>query len=386
MNSIFSNLGTTIFETMSGLAVKYAAINLGQGFPEGLEPAPLLEYLAACAQAAPHQYPSMMGTMALRQAVARHEHSYWGYQPDPATEVMVTSGATEALAASLLALIEPGDKVLVLEPLYDSYLPIIRRGGGVPVCVRLEAPYWTLPREPIEAAFRQGVKVLIVNSPTNPSGKVFSFDELRFLADLACRYDATVISDEVYEHLTYDEQRHIPLSTLPGMAERTVKIGSAGKIFSVTGWKVGWIVAAPKLLGVIAKAHQFLTFTTPPMLQAAVAWGLDTQAEYYTTLATILAARRDRLSLGLSGAGFSVLPASGSYFLTADYLALTTQPDDVAFCMQLVERVGVAAIPVSAFYAENIPTGSIRFCFAKTDQAIDEAVIRLQAWRDGGKC
>lgn len=381
MNSIFSNLGTTIFETMSGLAVKHAAINLGQGFPEGLEPDILLEHLAVCARTGPHQYPSMMGTVALREAIARHEQNYWGYQPDPAAEVMVTSGATEALAAGLLALIEPGDKVLVLEPLYDSYLPIIKRGGGVPVSVRLEAPHWELPRDTIETAFRQGIKVLIVNSPTNPSGKVFSLDELRFLADLACRHDAIVISDEVYEHLTYDNCCHIPLSTLPGMAERTVKIGSAGKIFSVTGWKVGWIVAAPKLLGVIAKAHQFLTFSTPPMLQAAVAWGLDTQPEYYATLNTILAARRDHLSQGLTDAGFTVLPASGSYFLTADYRALTSTLDDVAFCMQQIAQAKVAAIPVSAFYAGNTPTGSIRFCFAKTDQAIDEAIVRLKTWQ-----
>jgi N-succinyldiaminopimelate aminotransferase len=381
MNSIFSDLGTTIFETMSGLAVKNAAINLGQGFPEGLEPAPLLEHLAVCAQAGPHQYPSMMGSAELRQAIARHEHTHWGYQPDPVAEVMVTSGATEALAASLFALIEPGDRVLVLEPLYDSYLPIIKRGGGVPVSVRLEAPYWALPREAIEAAFRLGVKVLIVNSPTNPSGKVFNLDELQFLAELACRYNAYVISDEVYEHLTYDSQRHLPISTLPGMAERTVKIGSAGKIFSVTGWKVGWIVAAPKLLSVIAKAHQFLTFTTPPMLQAAVAWGLDTQAQYYTTLSSILVARRDRLSAGLSEAGFSVLPVSGSYFLTAGFRALSSSLDDAAFCMQLVVQARVAAIPVSAFYVGNTPTGSIRFCFAKTDRAIDEAIVRLKAWQ-----
>ena len=384
-NTVMSALGTTIFETMSRLAAEGAAVNLGQGYPEGLEPAALLDHLAAIARDGPHQYPSMMGTPPLRQAIARHESRFWGIDVDPMTQVMVTSGATEALTAAILALIEPGDEVVVFEPLYDSYLPIIRRGGGIPRPVRLSPPHWDLPQDEIEAAFGPKTKLVIVNSPTNPTGKVFNGDELAAIAALALRHDSYVLCDEVYEHLTYDDRRHIPMMTLPGMAERTIKVGSAGKIFSLTGWKVGWVVAPPPVLGVIAKTHQFLTFTTPPLLQNAVAWGLDTLESYYTSLPAILAGRRDRLAAGLSRLGFEVARASGSYFLTADYTGLETVRDDAAFCLRMVGQARVAAIPVSAFYGDGAPTGSIRFCFAKTDAMIAEALTRLEAWVKPGR-
>ena len=375
-NSIFAACGTTIFETMSRLAQSHGAINLGQGFPEGLEPADLIARLAEADGAGPHQYPSMMGTPALREAIATHECRHYGTAVDPA-EVMVTSGATEALAACFFGLIEPGDEVVVMEPFYDSYLPIIRRAGGIPKLVRLTPPHWRLPREELAAAFGPKTKLLVLNSPTNPSGKVFDADELAFIAGLLDEHGAVAVCDEVYEHLTYDGLPHTPLMTLPGMRGRCVKIGSAGKIFSLTGWKVGWVVAEAALLAPIAKAHQYLTFTTPPALQQTVAWGLENLSGYYTGLAQVLTGRRDRLGAGLRRAGFEVLAASGSYFLSADFRPLGVDGADLEFCRLITEKAGVAAIPISAFYEGEAPRHYARFCFAKTDAAITTAVERL---------
>ncbi|MBY0431658.1 MAG: aminotransferase class I/II-fold pyridoxal phosphate-dependent enzyme, partial [Rhodospirillales bacterium] len=262
-NAILSSFGTTIFEVMSRLAAEHGAINLGQGFPEGLEPADVVQVAAESLVNASNQYPSMMGTPDLRRAVAVHAKRFHGLEIDPTSEVMVTSGATEALADCLFGLIEPGDAVVVIEPLYDSYVPIIRRAGGTVRAVRINPPAWELPRATLAEAM-DGARLLILNSPMNPSGKVFSEDELSCIAELAIRHDVTVICDEVYEHLVYDGRRHIPLMTLPGMRERAIRIGSAGKTFSLTGWKVGYITACPDLLQPIAKAHQYLTFTTPP--------------------------------------------------------------------------------------------------------------------------
>lgn len=375
-NSLFAACGTTIFETMSRLANACGAVNLGQGFPEGLEPAALIERLTEADRTGPHQYPSMMGTPNLRAAVAAHEHKEWGLPTDP-SEIMVTSGATEALAACFFGLIEPGDEVVLIEPLYDSYLPIVRRAGGIAKLVRVSPPEWRLPREELAAAFGPRTKLLVLNSPTNPCGKVYDADELAFLAALLERHDAIAICDEVYEHLVYDNRCHLPLRGLPGMRGRTVKIGSAGKIFSLTGWKVGWVVAEADILAPIAKAHQFLTFTTPPALQETVAWGLEHQRDYYSGLAPVLEKRRDRLAAGLTQAGFGVLPAAGSYFITADFRPLGFQGDDLAFCRMITEQAGVAAIPVSAFYQGAAPDHFARFCFAKTDESIDRAVERL---------
>ncbi len=376
-NSIFAACGTTIFETMSRLAQAHGAVNLGQGFPEGLEPSAVIEKLAEAVRSGPHQYPSMMGLPALREAVAGHEGRYWDLALDPA-EIMVTSGATEALAACLFGLIEPGDEVIVFEPLYDSYLPIIRRAGGIAKPVRLSPPEWSLPREQLAAAFGPNTRLVVLNNPGNPCGKVWDADDLAFLAGLLERHDARAICDEVYEHLVYDGARHLPLMSLPGMRTRCAKIGSAGKIFSLTGWKVGWVVAAPELLAPIAKAHQYLTFTTAPATQAALAWGLEHARDYYEGLAGLLQARRDRLASGLASIGFGVLPTGGSYFLTTDFRPLGFAGDDLAFCRHITEQAGVAAIPISAFYEGDAPQHFARFCFAKTDAAIDEAVARLR--------
>jgi len=376
-NSVFAACGTTIFETMSRLAQTHGAINLGQGFPEGLEPQAVIAQAAKAVTDGPHQYPSMLGIPALRQAVAAHECRFWNTEVSE-SEVMVTSGATEALAACLFALIEPGDEVVVLEPLYDSYLPIIRRAGGVPRVVRLEAPGWALPRQQLAEAFGPKTKLMVLNSPANPCGKVFDAEELAFIAELLIKHDCLAVCDEVYEHLTYDGRQHIPLMSLPGMRERCAKVGSAGKIFSLTGWKVGWVVAAPALLTPIIKAHQFLTFTTAPSLQAAVAWGLENATEYMANLPATLAARRDRLAKGLQEIGFTTLECGGSYFLSTDFRSLGFTGDDRDFCTHITEKAGVAAIPVSAFFEADAPTTYARFCFAKTDAAIDEALVRLK--------
>ena len=382
-NSILSGVGTTIFETMSRLAQAHGAVNLGQGFPEGLEPADVLAKAAQAVLDGPNQYPSMMGTPELRQAIAVHDRRFYGLELDPMAEVMVTSGATEALAACLFGLIEPGDEVVLIEPLYDSYLPIIRRAGGIPRLVRVAPPDWALPRDALAAAFSERTKLIVLNSPMNPAGKVWDEDELAFLAALLERYDSYAVCDEVYEHLVYDGRRHIPLMTRPGMRERCLKIGSAGKIFSLTGWKVGWVAAAPALLAPVAKAHQYLTFTTPPNLQAAVAFGLAKDDAYYDGLKGLLAQRRDRLASGLTDVGFVVLPTAGSYFISADVTPLGWSGDDDSFCRHITENAGVAAIPVSAFYQDKDVNRFARFCFAKTEAAIDDAISRLKRFFRG---
>ncbi len=376
-NSILSSYGTTIFETMSRLAVQHQAVNLGQGFPEGLECPQVIEACIRATREGPHQYPSMMGTPELRQAIAAHAQRFYGLEVDWQTEVMVTSGATEALADCLLGLIEPGDEVVLIEPLYDSYLPIVRRAGGIPKLVRLEPPLWELPREALARAFSDKTKLILLNTPMNPAARVFDAGELGFIADLLEKHDAYAVCDEVYEHLIYDGLDHVPLMTLPGMRERCARIGSAGKIFSLTGWKVGWVVAAPKLLQPIVKAHQFVTFTTPPMLQTAVAFGLGLPDSFFAKLKHDLAARRDKLKAGLQRIGFKTLEARGSYFLSADFRPLGFNGTDDAFCRHITEEAKVTAIPVSAFYQDNPPDHFARFCFAKKDEAIEEALNRL---------
>lgn len=378
-NTLFASLGTTIFETMSRLAQEHGAINLGQGFPEDLEPRPVLEAAARHVLEGPHQYPSMMGVPALRQAVAEANKRFHGLDVDWQTEVMVTSGATEALADCLFGLIEPGDEVVLIEPLYDSYLPIVKRAGGIPKLVRLQAPHWTLPREDLAAAFSDRTKLILLNTPQNPCAKVIDADELAFIADLVLRHDAYAVCDEVYEHLTFDGRRHIPLMTLPGMRDRCVRIGSAGKTFSITNWKVGYITAPPHLLAPIAKTHQFLTFTTPTGLQAAVAEGLGMDDSYFNGLARDMQSRRDRLAEGLRGIGFDVLDCAGTYFLTTDVRPLGWTGTDAEFCMHLTTQAGVTAVPVSAFFTDEADQHFVRFCFAKNDAALDEAISRMAA-------
>ena len=376
-NDLLSAIGTTIFTVMSALATEHNAINLGQGFPDTDGPPDVIDAAAAALRDGRNQYPPLAGVSELRQAVAAANHRFYGLTIDPASEVIVTSGATEAITASLIALLNPGDEVVLIEPLFDTYLPIVKLLGAIPRLVRLQPPRWDLPRAELAAAFGPKTKAILLNSPMNPTGKVFTGAELAFIADLVAKHDTYAICDEVYEHLTFDGWRHIPLMTLPGMRERCLRIGSAGKTFSLTGWKVGYVTGPAALCAIVARAHQNLTFTTAPNLQRAVAVGLAKDDAYFATLGTALAAKRDRLSAGLAGAGFGVLPAMGSYFLTTDIRPLGFHGDDMAFCQHITEHAGVAAIPVSAFYAGDAPGHYVRFAFCKQDAVLDEAVSRL---------
>ena len=377
-NFVLGGYGTTIFEVMSRLAQEHNAINLGQGFPDGNGPPDVVAVAKDYLENGLNQYPSMMGIPALREAVAEINKRFYGLVVDGLTEVMVTSGGTEALAASLFALIEPGDEGVLIEPLYDSYLPIVKRAGGVPKLVRLEPPNWKLSEELLARAFSNKTKLILLNSPMNPCSKVFSKNELSIIAQLLEKFDAYAICDEVYEHLLFDGLEHIPLMTLPGMRERCVRIGSAGKTFSLTGWKVGYITASPNLLAPISKAHQFLTFTTPPNLQAAVAFGLSKSKSYFTSLSGELQKCRDLLAEGLKNIGFEVMPCQGSYFITTDFRPLGFNGNDEEFCRYITSEAKVAAVPVSAFYQGGGVEHFVRFCFCKEEKTLIEAIDRLR--------
>ena len=380
-NPTFASSGTTIFEAMSALAREHSAVNLGQGFPDDPGPIELREAAADYVIHGHNQYPPMMGMPVLRQAVAAHTERCYGLALDWQTEVLVTSGATEALLDCFLGLLEAGDEVILLEPAYDTYAPVIRRLGAIPRAVRLSPPDWALPLDALAAAFSARTKLVVLNSPMNPSGKVFAAAELAALAELIVRHDAYAVCDEVYEHLVFEGAHHVPLMTLPGMRERAVRIGSAGKTFSITGWKVGYITACAALLKPIAKAHQFVTFTTPPNLQHAVALGLQRDAAYFAGLGAPLARGRDRLATGLRALDLPILACDGTYFLVADVAAwLHPGEDDIAFARRLVVEAGVVVIPMSAFYTEAPPRSLVRFCFCKLDATIDEALRRLTAW------
>jgi len=377
-NSIFSSTGVTVFETMSRLAMEHESINLGQGFPDGDGPQDLRRVAADAVMDGPNQYPPMLGIPELRQAVAAHNKRFYDLDVDWQTEVMVTSGATEAIADCLMALIEPGDEVVLIEPLYDCYLPMVRRAGGVPKLVRIEPPAWQLPRDDLAAAFSDKTKLILLNSPHNPAAKVFDGDELQFIAGLVREHDCYAVCDEVYEHIVFDGGRHIPLMTLPNMRERCVRIGSAGKTFSMTAWKVGYVTAPANLLTVIAKAHQYVTFTTPVNFQKATAAGLSKDDGYFESLGGDLEDKRDRIAQGLGAAGFRPLETAGTYFISIDIRDVGFNGDDVAFCSHITTEAGVTAIPLSAFYQDGDVNHFARFCFCKADSILDEAAARLQ--------
>jgi len=382
LNHQLSALPTTIFTLMSALAVEHDAINLGQGFPDTEGPADMVAAAGQALSDQRNQYAPLAGLPELRSAVARSNARFYGLEIDPAREVIVTSGATEALAACLMAVLNPGDEVVLLEPLYDTYLPVVTMLGCTARCVRLLPPNWDLPRAELAAAFGPKTKAIVLNSPMNPTGKVFAADELAFIANLVETHDAYAICDEVYEHLTFDGHRHIPLMTLPGMRARCMRIGSAGKTFSFTGWKIGYITAAAELAAVIAKAHQNIVFASAPNLQRAVAHGLSSDTAYFEALAGDLAHRRDILAAGLRDCGFHVLPGNSTYFLIADFAPLGFTGTDLAFCEHLTRTARVTAIPVSAFYAPgstDVPQTLIRFAFCKQPAILREAVARLQA-------
>ncbi len=376
MNPLVAAQEMSIFEIMSGLARDHDAVNLGQGFPDFGWPDDVVARAAALLTGAASQYPPMRGLPQLRQAVADHYRARQGLAVD-AEQVIVTSGATEAIAAALIALIAPGDEVVLVQPLYDAYLPTVLRAGGVPRLIRLTPPDWRITAEAVAEAFTPNTRLLIFNNPHNPTARVFDRAELALLAKACVAHDAIALSDEVWEHVLFDGRAHIPLASLPGMAERTVKIGSAGKIFSLTGWKVGWAVAPPALAEMVARAHQFLTFTTAPNLQGAVAWGLGKDEAYYRGMRARFAASRDALTSALEREGFAVLPAEGTYFLNVDLAASGIAIDDAAFCDRAVREAGVAAIPLSAFYPRDPVTSVIRLCFAKQQATLDAGVAGL---------
>ena len=380
MNPLFATIPTSIFATMSTLATEHRAVNLGQGFPDFGWPDDVVARAAEALMSGSNQYAPMLGLPALREAVADHYRQRQGLAIVP-EQVTVTSGATEALAAAILALVEPGDEVLLFQPLYDAYLPMVLRAGGVPRFIRLTPPDWRITAEALTAAFTPKTRLVIFNNPHNPTARVFSDAELGLLAEACVRHDAVALSDEVWEHVVFDGRRHRPLASLPGMAERTVKVGSAGKIFSLTGWKVGWIVAPPALGGPIAKAHQYLAYATPPNLQAAVAYGLGKDESYFDGMRAALAAARDALAEGLARAGYKVLPAEGTYFLSIDLAASGIAVDDAVFCDRIVREAGVAGIPVSAFYAAEPVTSIVRLCFAKQPAILAAGVAALAGAR-----
>jgi N-succinyldiaminopimelate aminotransferase len=377
LNAILAAQPPTIFDVMSTLAREMGAINLGQGFPDQDGAEDVRAFAAQSLMRDSNQYPPSPGLPELRQAVADHYRRFQGLDLDPMREVVVTSGATEALMAATMALLSPGDEVIVFQPLYDAYLPMIRLAGAVPRYVRLQPPHWRIEAEVLEAAFTPKTRMVLFNNPLNPSAVVYGREELGIIAEACVRHDVIAVCDEVWEHVVFDGRPHIPLMSLPGMRERTVKIGSAGKIFALTGWKVGFACAAPPLAAAIAKAHAFLTFTTPPNLQRAVAYGLDKNDSYFAPMRQGFARSRDRLAEGLKAEGFSVLPSQGTYFLLVDLEASGIGATDTAFSQRAVREAGVASIPVSAFYAEDPVRSVVRLCFSKKDETLDAGIERL---------
>lgn len=377
MNRIFAAQGATVFDAMSRRAQATGAINLGQGFPEEDGPLALREAAARALVAGPNQYPPMRGLPVLREAIAAHYTAHQGVTLDPAAEVAVTSGATEALAAACLALLNLGDEAIVFEPAYDAYRPLIERAGGEVRAVRLEPPLWRIPAGALEAACSPRTRLILVNTPLNPAAAMLHADDVARIAAVAARCGATVVSDEVWEHLTFDGLRHVPLLAHPALRERTIKIGSAGKLFGMTGWKVGFVCATPPLLDAVVKAHQFLTFTTPPALQIAAAEGLAYPSAFFDAQRATLQRSRDRLTDALHAGGFATLPSTGAYFLAIDLQASGVDVDDKTFCLRAVDEAGVAAIPFSAFYARDPERRLVRLCFAKRDETLDRGAERL---------
>ena len=380
-NALLSATGTTIFTVMSALANKHGAINLGQGFPDYDGPEDVIDAAAAALKDGRNQYPPLTGVPELRAAVAAHNKRFYGIEVDPDAEIVVTSGATEAIAACLMAVVNPGDEVVLIEPLYDTYVPTVKLLGGIPKLVRLSPPKWELPRAELAAAFGPRTKAILFNTPMNPTGKVFTTAELAFIADLVQRHDTFAICDEVYEHLTFDGWKHIPLMTILGMRERCMRIGSAGKTFNLTGWKVGYVTCDRSLQPNVAKAHQYLTFTTPPNLQRGVAVGLMKDDAYFENLSSSLQAKRDLLGAGLTRLGFGVLESRGSYFITTDVRPLGWTGDDMSFCRALTEEAKVTAIPNTAFYSTpGAPDHYVRFAFCKNEELLTEALGRIEVW------
>ena len=376
MNPLYETMPVSVFERMSLAAVKHGAVNLGQGFPDFGWPDEILQAAARAVTEGSNQYAPSRGLPQLREAIAAHYGRHFGQQLS-ADHICVTSGATEALGAMILATVEPGDEVIIFTPAYDSYAPTIRRAGGVPVEIALDPPEWRLDAETIAAAITDRTRAIVFNNPHNPTGRLYGPDELQVIADAAIANELIVIADEVWEHILLGEQSFTPMASLPGMAERTLKAGSAGKIFSLTGWKVGWIVAPPEKASVIAKAHQFLTFATAPNLQAAVAFGLNEGDAWIAPMRQRFARALGKMKDGLSDAGFALIDPASTYFMCVDLRASGIAADDETFAQRAVEEAGVAVVPISAFAEREPAKHLVRLCFAKKDDTIEQGVAAM---------
>ncbi|MFM2183452.1 MAG: hypothetical protein RJB61_1746 [Actinomycetota bacterium] len=371
--------GTTIFAEMSALAVQTGSVNLGQGFPDTDGPREVLDAAIDAINGGLNQYPPGPGMAVLREAIAAHQQRFYGLQYDADTEVLVTAGATEALAATLLALLDTGDEVVVLEPMFDSYAPCIAMAGAIAKPVTIRPPDYGIDPDELRAAFSAKTKLMLLNTPHNPTGRVFTRDELELICGLVREFDVTLVTDEVYEHLVFDGLKHISPASLDGMRERTVVISSGGKTFNTTGWKVGWLTAPAPLTAAVRTAKQFLTYVNAGPFQPAIAVGLRLPDSFFAALSADLQAKRDRLLPGLAAAGFAVHPTSGTYFATVDIRPLRPDGDGMAFCRQLPTACGVVAIPAEVLYM-NRHEGRhlVRFAFCKRLDVIDDAVDRLQ--------
>jgi N-succinyldiaminopimelate aminotransferase len=381
LNRRLDGLGTTIFAEMSARALATDSVNLGQGFPDVDGPRAIAQIAADAVLAGKgNQYPPGPGIPELRQAIAEHQQRFYGLTYDPATEVFVTAGATEAVAAALLALLEPGDEVIAFEPYYDSYAANIAMAGATRVPVTLRAPDFRPDLTELESKITARTRLLLINSPHNPTGTVLTRDELQIIANIAIKHDLIVVTDEVYEHLAFDRP-HIPLATFPGMRERTLSISSAGKTFSFTGWKVGWATGSPELIEAVKTTKQFMTFVASGPFQYAVAEALSLPDSYYEDLRTDLKAKRDLLGAGLRDIGFGVYQPEGTYFITTD-IAPLGEKDGIEFCLGLPARAGVVAIPTVLFY-DNKEAGrtKVRFAFCKRPEVLEEAMKRLAVLR-----
>ncbi|WP_105973018.1 pyridoxal phosphate-dependent aminotransferase [Streptomyces geranii] len=381
LNRRLAEFGTTIFAEMSALAVATGSINLGQGFPDTDGPEEIREAaVQALRDGRGNQYPPGPGVPELRTAITAHQERRYGLSYDPDREVLVTAGATEAIAAALLALVEPGDEVIAFEPYYDSYAACIAMAGGtrVPVTLRPHDGSFRLDLDELRSAVTPRTRLLLINTPHNPTGTVLTHAELTAIAQLAVERDLLVVADEVYEHLVFDDAGHLPLASFPGMRERTVSIGSAGKTFSFTGWKVGWVTSTPELVTAVRSAKQFLTYVASGPFQYAVAEALNLPDSYFETFRADMRAKRDLLAAGLADAGFKVFKPAGTYFVTTDIRPLG-ETDGFAFCRSLPERAGVVAIPNAVFYdhrEEGAPF--VRFAFCKRTEVLTDATERLR--------
>jgi len=381
-NPVFSGRPQSIFPTMSRLAREAGAINLGQGFPDEDGPAEILELAARAIVDGPNQYAPVEGIDQLRKAVADDNKRFYDLDIDPATETLIVSGATEGLAAAFLGYLKSGDEAIVLAPFYECYAPQIEAAGARVIPVNLAPPHWRLDADALNAAITQKTALIVINTPHNPLGNVMTREELEFVADAARRHDLIVVCDEVYEHVIFDGRPHSPLMTLPDMFERSVRIGSAGKTFSLTGFRIGYVTGPARLITALMKAHQHLAYTSPAPLQKAIAAGLAMGDDYYERLTAEMQEKRDFIDAGLKDAGFETLPCEGAYFVTVDIRSVGCE-DDAAFCREITQKAKVAAVPISAFYHPtqiDAPKNYARFCFCKREEILNEAVTRLAAY------